>query len=95
MYRYLENADLVLMTLIWLFLLGCSPDDGSLAAGVRSVARRGDERGTESHREQADHAEPGRTIDPQRANEESERNTFAGKTLHQATQQPADRHGSG
>ena len=30
---------------------------------------------------------PDGTIDPERANEEWERNTFAGKTLHQATQQ--------
>jgi hypothetical protein len=32
---------------------------------------------------------PDGTIDPQQANEEWERNTFAGKTLHQATQQAA------
>ena len=31
---------------------------------------------------------PDGTIDPERANQEWERNTFAGKTLHQATQQP-------
>ena len=32
---------------------------------------------------------PDGTIDPQQANEEWERNTFAGKTLHHATQQAA------
>jgi hypothetical protein len=32
---------------------------------------------------------PDGTIDPERANEEWERNTFAGKTLHQPTQQAA------
>jgi hypothetical protein len=32
---------------------------------------------------------PDGTIDPERANEDWEKNTFAGKTLHQATQQAA------
>ena len=34
---------------------------------------------------------PDGTIDPERANQEWERNTFAGKTLHQATQQATSR----
>ena len=35
---------------------------------------------------------PDGTIDPERANQEWERNTFAGKTLHQATQQATRPH---
>jgi hypothetical protein len=48
-------------------------------ARLRGVALSG----AEGHQNEADHAEPDGTLDPDRANQEWERNTF--RTLHQAT----------
>ena len=53
--------------------------DWRLSAGIRTVARREPHRRAGDH-EQTDHAEPDGSIDPERANQDWKRNTFAGKT---------------